>query len=387
MGQSRGINHRRNSVDLFIMAIRHDVVKNCVEEDINASFSTRELRNTGYYQRQGLQKKSSEIPSNKTTKRRIGDKLRHFHAHHSTTRENSHPYFFHSGLKNVVWWAFVSTFFALIFGQLSTVASATNDLLSKGGADGEDGANNLAALNSNSFFQPEEEGEYPDYSSDEFDSETDDEGDTICFYSESGDDDITCLPEVESQDDLEKRNYLFRSKKAGYLFRSRRAPSYLFRSRRAPSYLFRSRRSPDFAKKAQGYLFRSRRAPSYLFRSRKAPSYLFRSKKAPSYLFRSKKSDGRQSRSYFFRSRKAPGYLFRSRRSKGYLFRSRREEQTDNSVKNDNDQSIATRAGYLFRTRKSFPSEMTDAQEQPKVELTGSPLTRHLRSKSYLFRS
>jgi len=157
--------------------------------------------------------------------------------------------------------------------------------------------------------------------------------------------------------------------------------------RRAPSYLFRSRRSPDFAKKAQGYLFRSRRAPSYLFRSRKAPSYLFRSKKAPSYLFRSKKSDGRQSRSYFFRSRKAPGYLFRSRRSKGYLFRSRREEQTDNSVKNDNDQSIATRAGYLFRTRKSFPSEMTDAQEQPKVELTGSPLTRHLRSKSYLFRS
>ena len=32
------------------MAIRHDVVKNCVEEDINASFSTREPRNTGYYQ-------------------------------------------------------------------------------------------------------------------------------------------------------------------------------------------------------------------------------------------------------------------------------------------------------------------------------------------------
>merc|ERR1712165_667713 len=110
------------------------------------------------------------------------------------------------------------------------------------------------------------------------------------------------------------------------------------------------------------------------------------SRRAPSYLFRSKKSDGKQSRSYFFRSRKAPGYLFRSRRSKGYLFRSRREEQTANNMKNDNDPSIATRAGYLFRTRKSFPTEMSDAQveDQAKVDLTGNPLTRQLRSRSYL---
>jgi len=28
----------------------------------------------------------------------------------------------------------------------------------------------------------------------------------------------------------------------------------------------------------------------------------------------------------------------------------------ENSLTNDNDQSIETRAGYLFRTRKSFPS-------------------------------
>ena len=28
----------------------------------------------------------------------------------------------------------------------------------------------------------------------------------------------------------------------------------------------------------------------------------------------------------------------------------------ENGLTNDNDQSIETRAGYLFRTRKSFPS-------------------------------
>jgi len=56
-------------------------------------------------------------------------------------------------------------------------------------------------------------------------------------------------------------------------------------------------------------------------------------------------------------------------------------------MKNDNDPSIATRAGYLFRTRKSFPTEMSDAQDQAKVDLTGNPLTRQLRSRSYLFRS
>ena len=95
----------------------------------------------------------------------------------------------------------------------------------------------------------------------------------------------------------------------------------------------------------------------------------------------------------------------------------------DDDVKNDNDASIATRAGYLFRTRKSFPNEMTgnltakiisflnckiktrtiicsfavtlnhnsfylsDAKEQQSADMTGNPLTRHLRSKSYLFRS
>ena len=87
-------------------------------------------------------------------------------------------------------------------------------------------------------------------------------------------------------------------------------------------------------------------------------------------------------------------------------------------MKNDNDPSVATRAGYLFRTRKSFPTEMSgkfltfigvdlisykvpiypyfiiyiyyifsDAQDQAKVDLTGNPLTRQLRSRSYLFRS
>ena len=54
-------------------------------------------------------------------------------SHRSTTKADSHRnLFLHSGLKNVVWWAFVSTFIALIFGQLSTDASATNDVLSKG---------------------------------------------------------------------------------------------------------------------------------------------------------------------------------------------------------------------------------------------------------------
>ena len=30
---------------------------------------------------------------------------------------------------------------------------------------------------------------------------------------------------------------------------------------------------------------------------------------------------------------------------------------------------------------------LSDAQEQQSVDMTGNPLTRHLRSKSYLFRS
>jgi len=367
------------------MAIRHDVVKGCAEEDTNATISTRAQKNIGPSTIRSLHNRTTKVNLNETTKRHCEKKLRN-NAFSLATRANTHRHsFLRSGLNNVIWWAFVSTFLALIFGQLSTVALAANDVLSKGGLQGEANTNNVAALNGNPTFQQEDEEEYPDYTLDDFDSDAEDDEETICFYSESGDDDITCLPELENQDD--KRSYLFRSKKAGYLFRSRRAPSYLFRSRRAPSYLFRSRRSPDFAKKAQGYLFRSRRAPSYLFRSRKAPSYLFRSRRAPSYLFRSKKSDGKQSRSYFFRSRKAPGYLFRSRRSKGYLFRSRREEQTANNMKNDNDPSIATRAGYLFRTRKSFPTEMSDAQDQAKVDLTGNPLTRQLRSRSYLFRS
>ena len=52
------------------------------------------------------------------------------------TRANSHRrLFLHSGVKNVVWWAFVSTFIASIFGQLSTVALATNDVLSKGNSE------------------------------------------------------------------------------------------------------------------------------------------------------------------------------------------------------------------------------------------------------------
>merc|ERR1712227_62470 len=339
MGESRGINHRRNSVDLFIMAIRHDVVKGCAEEDTNATISTRTQENIGPSTIRSLHNRTTKVNLNETTKRHCEKKLSRNNAFTLATRANTHRHsFLRSGLKNVIWWAFVSTFLALIFGQLSTVALAANDVLSKGGLHGEANANNVEALNNNPTFQQEDEEEYPDYTLDDFDSDTEDGEETICFYSESGDDDITCLPELENHDD--KRSYLFRSKKAGYLFRSRRAPSYLFRSRRAPSYLFRS-----------------------------------------------KKSDGKQSRSYFFRSRKAPGYLFRSRRSKGYLFRSRREEQTANNMKNDNDPSVATRAGYLFRTRKSFPSEMSDAQDQAKVDLTGNPLTRQLRSRSYLFRS
>jgi len=69
MGESRGINHRCNSVDLFIMAIRHDVVENCVGEDINASISTISHKNAGFHQTKHLHKKASESTSNKSTKR------------------------------------------------------------------------------------------------------------------------------------------------------------------------------------------------------------------------------------------------------------------------------------------------------------------------------
>merc|ERR550539_571342 len=91
---------------------------------------------------------------------------------------------------------------------------------------------------------------------------------TICFYGDSNTDDIKCIPEMNN-DSKE-------SKRASYLFRSKKGRGYLFRSRRAPSYLFRSRRSSS----GNG-MVRNRKAKSYLFRSRRAPSYLFRSKKSP----------------------------------------------------------------------------------------------------------
>ena len=90
-------------------------------------------------------------------------------------------------------------------------------------------------MNNYPTFQQEEEEEYPEYNIDDYDSEagnmtvffitvktihmsikcqqqssknynfyhvisldSDDGEETICFYSESGDDDITCLPELEN---------------------------------------------------------------------------------------------------------------------------------------------------------------------------------------------
>ena len=100
--------------------------------------------------------------------------------------------------------------------------------------EGDASSNNLATLNTYPTFQQEEEEEYPDYNIDDYDSEagnmtvfslllrpftwvlcqqqssknykfyhvisldSDDGEETICFYSESGDDDITCLPELEN---------------------------------------------------------------------------------------------------------------------------------------------------------------------------------------------
>lgn len=326
----------------------------------------------------------------------------------SATRASSLRTFTHPSRKtNIIWCAFVVTVLASIFGQLSNAALAThvpltnNNVLSKGVFEAENDVNNIEDSANTPYYDQDEE-DYPDNT-----DEGDDSGETICFYGGANGNDITCLPDINGQGDVDKRgNYLFRSKK-NYLFRSRRAPSYLFRSKKAPSYLFRSRRSPSEIarlRRAPGYLFRSRRAPGYLFRSKKAPSYLFRSKKAPGYLFRSRKAAGKKAagRGYFFRSRKAPaGYLFRSRRGQGYLFRSRREEQTGDNVENENDPSIATRAGYLFRTRKSYPSLLTESDEptssrhtlmedmetdrgdQPDDDL----LNRQLRSRSYLFRT
>jgi len=308
--------------------------------------------------------------------------------------------------KSIIWRAFVFTIIASIFGQLINVASANsnplisnNDDLPQDDLEPRSDTNNLEDSVGSHYFGDYEEN-YPDTNGDTYEDEPFDIG------------------------GVEKRgNYLFRSRRGNYLFRSRRvpryifqskrAPSYLFRSKKAPSYLFRSRRSPnepDRVRKAPGYLFRSRRAPGYLFRSRRAPSYLFRSKKAPSYLFRSRKNDGRQSRSYFFRSRRAPGgYLFRSRRGGDYLFRSRRDEQTEENAASDDEPSISTRAGYLFRTRKSYPTpEVSMSSEDTSLEDTEKdnedqsnnvqnyntyldnnidPLSRQLRSRSYLFRT
>lgn len=391
------------------MAIRHNVIKNSSEDNnILHSRKQSDCRTTkdSYLCRRGhktaerrLSKAASIRSQLKVEKFQIADtKSRHrrFMSNFSLLRcarqEN----------RNIAWWAFVATVIASLFGQLSTVTLATtNNLPSQGVGEIENQDKDVTEHHYVPLYAQGEEN-YPDYLSDGSISGTDsDDGETICFYSESDDNaDISCLPEIDSENDVEKRaNYLFRSKKASYLFRSRRAPSYLFRSKKAPSYLFRSRRSAmgmNRDRKAQGYLFRSRRAPaylfrtrkapSYLFRSKKAPSYLFRSKKAPSYLFRSKKSDARQARSYYFRSRKAPGYLFRSRRGKSYLFRSRRAEPTEDDATNINDLSRATRAGYLFRTRKSVPGSSRDP-ENAKMSDDDNLMSRPLRSRSYLFRS
>jgi len=393
---------------LLIMAIRHNVIKNAVEviddspsgKQINGCITKNNLLSLKNNKTRGSLSKLNKLRSpvdNKLKFENIESYHRPFMRNSKLIRSATRSYSLRSfalqsGTKNIIWWAFVSTVIASIFGQLSNVAIATNDVLSKDGFASDSQGNDVKDFIHVPSFETDEE-DYSDYTNDGTTSETGDYGETICFYNESDDDDITCLPEIDDHDGVEKRaNYLFRSKKGSYLFRSRRAPSYLFRSKKAPSYLFRSRRSPDEMlrdRKAQGYLFRSRRAPSYLFRSRKAPSYLFRSRRAPSYLFRSKKSDGKQSRSYFFRSRKAPGgYLFRSRRGQGYLFRSRREEHPANNVKSDKDPSIATRAGYLFRTRKSDPGNLRDEENLSQI-IQGSQnhMNRQLRSRSYLFRS
>merc|ERR1712062_680108 len=131
------------------MAIRHDVVKGCAEEDINASISTKTKKNIGPLTIRNLHNRTSEIRLNKTTKRHRDEKQRN-NAFTLTTRATTHRHsFLRSGLKNVIWWAFVSTFLALIFGQLSTVALAANDVLSKGGLQVEATASNVAALNNN----------------------------------------------------------------------------------------------------------------------------------------------------------------------------------------------------------------------------------------------
>ena len=103
--------------------------------------------------------------------------------------------------------------------------------------EGDASSNNLATLNTYPTLQQDEEEEYPEYNIDDYESEagnidiflhcvwghsnitielsqqqnsknydlyfvisldSDDGEETICFYSESGDDDITCLPEVEN---------------------------------------------------------------------------------------------------------------------------------------------------------------------------------------------
>jgi hypothetical protein len=71
-------------------------------------------------------------------------------------------------------------------------------------------------------------------------------------------------------------------------------------------------------------------------------------------------------------------------------------------VESEHDPSIATRAGYLFRTRKSDPNENMENENEDQsdvkrnlpsllddasTDISHSPYNRQLRSRSYLFRT
>jgi len=131
---------------------------------------------------------------------------------------------------------------------------------------------------------------------------------------------------------VRKEDSQIRSRKGGYLFRTRKEDPAL---KRGGGYLFRTRKSMDGGD--EGVEEEPIKRGNYLFRTRKSlADGEEESKRGGAYLFRTRKRGG----SYLFRTRRDPAQVWQQRQADvkrgNYLFRTRRD---------------AASGGYLFRTR------------------------------------
>ena len=240
-----------------------------------------------------------------------------------------------------------------------------------------------------------------------------------------------------------------RSRKGGYLFRTRKSipleeeeevakrGNYLFRTRKASddfddddevqevdsnpadfnkraSYLFRTRKSDsdsdeleDDLVKRGNYLFRTRKSEgnkrgTYLFRTRKSDTESEEDdsnemNKRGTYLFRTRKSDVGKRGNYLFRTRKSDGFSQEQDKRGNYLFRTRKFDPLSNPLEEKRKEYLfrtrkedpwANKRGeYLFRTRKSLNDDKRGEYLFRTRKMIWDALNSNKRQGGYLFRT